>query len=179
MTFETLGLNPAILKALTDSGYTQATAVQTQTIPVALAGRDLMVSSQTGSGKTAAFMLPAIHRFAAAAAQPAGKTPNQARQSAVSHGHRPRFQAAQPKMLVLAPTRELALQVTAATEKYAAQLRNIKAVAILGGMPYPKQMQLLAKNPQILVATPGRLIDHMQSGKIDCSQLEILVLDEA
>jgi len=179
MTFETLGLNPAILKALADSGYTQATAVQTQTIPVALEGRDLMVSSQTGSGKTAAFMLPAIHRFAAAAAQPAGKTPNQARQSALSHGHRPRFQPAQPRMLVLAPTRELALQVTAATEKYAAQLRNIKAVAILGGMPYPKQMQLLAKNPQILVATPGRLIDHMQSGKIDFSQLEILVLDEA
>ncbi|MBI3525044.1 MAG: DEAD/DEAH box helicase [Betaproteobacteria bacterium] len=177
MTFETLGLNPAILKALTDSGYTQATAVQTQAIPVALAGRDLMVSSQTGSGKTAAFMLPAIHRFAVA--QAAGKTPNQARQSAQSHGHRPRFQAAQPKMLVLAPTRELALQVTAATEKYAAQLRHIKAVAILGGMPYPKQMQLLAKNPQILVATPGRLIDHMNSGKIDFSQLEILVLDEA
>ena len=179
MTFETLDLNPAILKALTDSGYTQATAVQMQTIPVALAGRDLMVSSQTGSGKTAAFMLPAIHRFATVVAQAAGKTPNQARQSAQSHGHRPRFQAAQPKMLVLAPTRELALQVTAATEKYAAQLRHIKAVAILGGMPYPKQMQLLAKNPQILVATPGRLIDHMNSGKIDFSQLEILVLDEA
>ena len=177
MTFATLGLNPAILKALADSGYTQATPVQAQTIPSALEGRDLLVSSQTGSGKTAAFILPAIHRFAAVAA--AGKTPNQARQSALSQGHRPRFQAAQPRMLVLAPTRELALQVTAATEKYGAQLRQVKAIAILGGMPYPKQMQLLARNPQILVATPGRLIDHMQSGKIDFSRLEMLVLDEA
>ena len=181
MTFAALGLNPAILKALADSGYTEATKVQQQTIPVALEGRDLMVSSQTGSGKTAAFMLPAIHRFASSPAQAAGKTPNQARQSAQAHGqgHRPRFQPAQPRMLVLAPTRELALQVTAATEKYGAQLRHIKAVAILGGMPYPKQMQLLSRNPQILVATPGRLIDHMESGKIDFSQLEILVLDEA
>jgi superfamily II DNA/RNA helicase len=82
-------------------------------------------------------------------------------------------------MLVLAPTRELALQVTAAAEKYAGQLRRLKAVAILGGMPYPKQMELLSRNPEILVATPGRLIDHMESGKIDFSQLQILVLDEA
>ncbi|MBI5922402.1 MAG: DEAD/DEAH box helicase [Betaproteobacteria bacterium] len=179
MNFELLGLNPAILKALADSGYTQATPVQAQAIPFALAGRDLLVSSQTGSGKTAAFMLPALHRFASAASQPSGKTPNQARQSAQAHGQRPRFQAAQPKMLVLAPTRELALQVTAATEKYGHQLKHIRAVAILGGMPYPKQMQLLSRNPQILVATPGRLIDHLQSGKIDFSQLELLVLDEA
>ncbi|MFA7279277.1 MAG: DEAD/DEAH box helicase [Sterolibacterium sp.] len=179
MTFETLGLNPAILKALADSGYTQATPVQAQAIPFALAGRDLLVSSQTGSGKTAAFMLPALHRFASAASQAAGKTPNQARQSAQAQGQRPRFQPAQPKMLVLAPTRELALQVTAATEKYGNQLKHIRAVAILGGMPYPKQMQLLSRNPQILVATPGRLIDHLQSGKIDFSQLELLVLDEA
>ncbi|MFA7268406.1 MAG: DEAD/DEAH box helicase [Sterolibacterium sp.] len=178
MTFETLGLHPAILKALADSGYTDATPVQAQAIPAALAGRDLLVSSQTGSGKTAAFMLPAIHRFATAS-QAAGKTPNQARQSAQAQGHRQRFQAAQPRMLVLAPTRELALQVTAATEKYGAQLKHVKSVAILGGMPYPKQMQLLARNPQILVATPGRLIDHLDSGKIDFSRLELLVLDEA
>ena len=179
MNFAELNLHPGILKALADSGYTEATTVQQQAIPAALEGRDLMVSSQTGSGKTAAFMLPAIHRLANQHAQAPGKTPNQARQSAQSHGHRPRFQAAQPRMLVLAPTRELAMQVTAATEKYGAQLRHIKAVAILGGMPYPKQMQLLSRNPQILVATPGRLIDHMESGKIDFSQLEVLVLDEA
>jgi superfamily II DNA/RNA helicase len=178
MNFAELQLHPAVLQALADAGYTEATAVQQQAIPAALEGRDLMVSSQTGSGKTAAFMLPAIHRLACAP-KPAGKTPNQMRQSAMSQGHRPRFQPAQPKVLVLAPTRELALQVTTATEKYGTHLRFIKAVSILGGMPYPKQMQLLARNPQILVATPGRLIDHMESGKIDFSQLEMLVLDEA
>ena len=89
------------------------------------------------------------------------------------------FRSARPKMLVLTPTRELALQVTTATDKYGIHMRRIKAVSILGGMPYPKQMQLLSRNPEILVATPGRLIDHMESGKIDFSQLEILVLDEA
>ncbi|HUY01874.1 MAG TPA: DEAD/DEAH box helicase [Rhodocyclaceae bacterium] len=181
MTFAALGLNPAILKALADAGYTAPTAVQAQAIPAALEGRDLMVSSQTGSGKTAAFMLPAIQKFSSAEA-PAnrpGPTPNQERQSARARDERPRFKAAQPKMLVLTPTRELALQVTAATEKYGAQVRHLKGVSILGGMPYPKQMQLLSRNPEILVATPGRLIDHMESGKIDFSQLQILVLDEA
>lgn len=183
MTFEALGLHPSILRALTDSGYTKPTPVQEQAVPAAIAGRDLLVSSQTGSGKTAAFMLPSLHKFAAAAdvltVTPTGKTPNQERQSARSRGDRPRFQAAKPKMLVLTPTRELALQVTTATDKYSAYSRRVKAVSILGGMPYPKQMQLLSRNPEILVATPGRLIDHMESGKIDFSELQILVLDEA
>ncbi len=180
MTFEALGLHTSIIKALTDAGYTKPTSVQSQAVPAAIEGRDLLVSSQTGSGKTAAFMLPALHKFASAEqAGGAGKTANQEMQAARARGERPRFKAAQPKMLVLTPTRELALQVTSATEKYSAGNRNIRAVSILGGMPYPKQMQLLAKNPEILVATPGRLIDHMESGKIDFSQLEILVLDEA
>ncbi|HEY5800863.1 MAG TPA: DEAD/DEAH box helicase [Burkholderiaceae bacterium] len=179
MTFEVLGLHPSILKSILEAGYTAPTAVQQQAVPAAIAGRDLMVSSQTGSGKTAAFMLPALHKFATAEQAAAGKTPNQEMQAARARGERPRFKAAQPKMLVLTPTRELALQVTTATEKYGSNIRRIKAVSILGGMPYPKQMQLLAKNPEILVATPGRLIDHMESGKIDFSQLEILVLDEA
>jgi superfamily II DNA/RNA helicase len=180
MSFEALGLHASVLKALTEAGYTQPTPVQAQAIPAALEGRDLMVSSQTGSGKTAAFMLPALHKFAIAEQQSApARTPNQERQAARSRGERPRFSPARPKMLVLTPTRELALQVTTATAKYGSQLRRVRAVAILGGMPYPKQMQLLAKNPEILVATPGRLIDHMESGKIDFSQLEILVLDEA
>ncbi|MCK6407403.1 MAG: DEAD/DEAH box helicase [Rhodocyclaceae bacterium] len=182
MTFEAIGLHPAILKALADAGYTEPTPVQAQAIPAAIEGRDLLVSSQTGSGKTAAFMLPSIHKLATASDAnplPAMKTPNQERQSARARGERPRFAPAQPKMLVLTPTRELALQVTTATEKYGANLRRLKAVSILGGMPYPKQMQLLARNPEILVATPGRLIDHMNSGKIDFSQLQILVLDEA
>ncbi|MBI4742011.1 MAG: DEAD/DEAH box helicase [Betaproteobacteria bacterium] len=187
MTFAEIGLHPELLKALTDSGYTEPTPVQAQAVPAALAGRDLLVSSQTGSGKTAAFVLPALHLFASQE-RPAfvpgstgtARTPNQERQSARSRGNdRPRFQPARPKMLVLTPTRELAMQVTAATEKYGANIRRLKAVAILGGMPYPKQMELLSRNPEILVATPGRLIDHMESGKIDFSNLQVLVLDEA
>ena len=171
MSFEALGLHASIVKAATDAGYTTPTPVQEQAIPAGIAGRDLLVSSQTGSGKTAAFMLPALHKLAIAEQAPVAPRG--------APGERPRFKAAQPKMLVLTPTRELALQVTSATEKYGSQIRRIRAVSILGGMPYPKQMQLLAKNPEILVATPGRLIDHMESGKIDFSQLEILVLDEA
>ena len=181
MSFEAIGLHTSILKALTEAGYTKPTPVQEQAVPAALQDRDLMVSSQTGSGKTAAFMLPALHKFAIAEQQPQPvvKTANQERQSTRARGERPRFQPAQPKMLVLTPTRELAMQVTTATTKYGAYLRRVRAVSILGGMPYPKQMQLLAKNPEILVATPGRLIDHMESGKISFSQLQILVLDEA
>ena len=184
MTFEALGLHASVLKALSAAGYTAPTPVQAQAVPAAIAGRDLLVSSQTGSGKTAAFMLPALHKFASMPEQAplAGKTPNQSAQAARARGERgdrPRFKPAQPKMLVLTPTRELALQVTEATDKYGTFMRRIKAVSILGGMPYPKQMQLLSRNPEILVATPGRLIDHMDSGKIDFSQLEILVLDEA
>jgi len=174
MSFEALGLHATIVKAVTESGYTVPTPVQEQAVPAAIAGRDLLVSSQTGSGKTAAFMLPALHKLVsadvvAAPAQDASRGRNE----------RVRFTAAKPKMLVLTPTRELALQVTTATEKYGSYMRRIRAVSILGGMPYPKQMQLLSKNPEILVATPGRLIDHMESGKIDFSELEILVLDEA
>ena len=176
MTFSELGLHPAILEALSISGYSQPTPVQAQAIPVMLAGHDLMVSSQTGSGKTAAFMLPALHHLAELPPLALGKPAPAQRKG---RGKAPRFQPATPKMLVLTPTRELALQVTAAAEKYAGKLRHLRAVAILGGMPYPKQMALLAHNPAILVATPGRLIDHMQSGKIDFSQLQTLVLDEA
>ncbi|MFZ6727606.1 DEAD/DEAH box helicase [Undibacterium sp. MH2W] len=181
MSFEALGLHVNLIRALTDSGYTKPTSVQEQAIPAAIQGRDLMVSSQTGSGKTAAFMLPALHKLISAevVSYDNSKTPNQERQSARSRGDRPRFVAAKPKMLVLTPTRELALQVTTATDKYSAYSRRIKAVSILGGMPYPKQMQLLSRNPEILVATPGRLIDHMESGKIDFSELQMLVLDEA
>ena len=179
MSFEALGLHASIVQAVVDSGYTTPTPVQAQAVPAAIAGRDLLVSSQTGSGKTAAFMLPALHRLAQAEPTPVGKTPAQEAQAAKARGERVRFKPAQPKMLVLTPTRELALQVTSNTDKYTAHMRRVRCVSILGGMPYPKQMQLLAKNPEILVATPGRLIDHMDSGKIDFSQLEILVLDEA
>jgi len=179
MNFEALGLHASIVEAVTLAGYEKPTPVQEQAVPAGIAGRDLLVSSQTGSGKTAAFMLPALNRFANAEPTAASRTPAQEAQAARARGERVRFKAATPKMLVLTPTRELALQVTSATEQYTVNMRRIRAVSILGGMPYPKQMQLLAKNPEILVATPGRLIDHMESGKIDFSQLEILVLDEA
>ncbi|HEX7650468.1 MAG TPA: DEAD/DEAH box helicase, partial [Noviherbaspirillum sp.] len=103
MSFEVLGLHTSVLKALEEAGYTKPTPVQEQAIPAALQNRDLMVSSQTGSGKTAAFMLPALHKFALAEQQPQAntRTPNQQRQAARSRGERPRFQPAQPKMLVL------------------------------------------------------------------------------
>ena len=157
MTFESLGLDPKILQALETSGYTVPTPVQTAAVPLVLAGHDLMVSAQTGSGKTAAFMLPALHKLA---------TP-----SAVS--------GRGPRILVLTPTRELALQITTAAEKYGKNLPRIKMGSILGGMPYPLQNKMLSSTLDILIATPGRLLDHIGRGRIDFSRLEILVIDEA
>ena len=157
MSFENLNLHPLILKAIIDSGYTAPTPIQEQAIPELLAGHDIMASAQTGTGKTAAFMLPALHRLA---------TPSKVH----SRG---------PRVLVLTPTRELALQVSEAAAKYGKHLPRVKVVSILGGMPYPLQNKLLSQPVDILVATPGRLIDHIQRGRIDFSRLEMLVLDEA
>jgi superfamily II DNA/RNA helicase len=187
-TFAELGLNAAILSALTTAGYTHPTPVQQRAIPAALAGRDLLVSSPTGSGKTAAFMLPAIHRFAEMQASgelnsraPAAHPRNQPAEPGEKprKGQRVRRVAAQPLLLVLTPTRELAQQVSTAADTYGKQLRRLRTVSILGGMPYPRQLEMLAKQPEIIVATPGRLLDHISSGKIDLSQLMMLVLDEA
>ncbi|MDP2828323.1 MAG: DEAD/DEAH box helicase [Sulfuricellaceae bacterium] len=156
MSFESLNLNPSILKAIVESGYTEPTAIQSEAIPVVLAGHDLMASAQTGTGKTAAFMLPALHKLA---------TPSAVK----SKG---------PRVLVLTPTRELATQVNDAARKYGKTLR-VNTVSILGGMPYPLQNKLLSGFVDILVATPGRLIDHIDRGRIDFSRLEMLILDEA
>jgi superfamily II DNA/RNA helicase len=176
-SFESLGLSPEIIVALTASGYQVPTPVQQRAIPAALAGRDLLVSSPTGSGKTAAFMLPAIERFsqlekakAAAPREPHDPNARPARRTQP---------VARPTMLVLTPTRELAMQVTAAATTYGKHLRRLRTVSILGGVAYGQQLMLLAKNPEILVATPGRLLDHLERGRIDLSQLQILVLDEA
>ncbi|MDE2289342.1 MAG: DEAD/DEAH box helicase [Burkholderiales bacterium] len=183
-TFAELGLNAGILSALEAAGYTQPTPVQQRAIPAALAGRDLLVSSPTGSGKTAAFMLPAIHRFAEWQANHPAR-PAHPRNEVAAPGEKPRKgqrvrpAPAQPALLVLTPTRELALQVTNAAETYGKHLRRLRTVSILGGMPYRRQLELLARQPEILVATPGRLLDHIASGKIDLSALQILVLDEA
>ena len=157
MSFENLNLHPHILKAIIDSGYTTPTPIQKQAIPELLAGHDIMASAQTGTGKTAAFMLPALHHLA---------TPS-------------KINCRGPRILVLTPTRELALQVSEAANKYGKYLHRIKVVSILGGMPYPLQNKLLSQPVDILVATPGRLIDHIQRGRIDFSRLEMLVLDEA
>ncbi len=157
MSFEKLNLHPLILKAVIDSGYTSPTPIQEQAIPELLAGHDIMASAQTGTGKTAAFMLPALHRLASPS----------------------KVSGRGPRVLVLTPTRELALQVSEAASKYGKHLARVKVVSILGGMPYPLQNKLLSQPVEILVATPGRLIDHIQRGRIDFSRLEMLVLDEA
>lgn len=172
--FANLGLDAAILRALAEANYNNPTPVQAQAIPAFLAGRDLLVSSQTGSGKTAAFMLPAIQRISE---KPAPNRPTEPAKR--MKGKRPRPAAAQPSLLVLTPTRELALQVTEAAAKYGRHLRRIVCASILGGMPYPKQLAMLSRMPDILVATPGRLLDHIEAGRIDLSALDMLVFDEA
>jgi superfamily II DNA/RNA helicase len=182
-TFADLGLSPEIVTALTATGYTAPTNVQARAIPAALAGRDLLVSSPTGSGKTAAFMLPAIERFADNQRNGVKRPGNAPAQSAGTFAdgrpRRPAPQPARPGLLVLTPTRELAMQVTTAAATYGKHLRRLRCVSILGGVPYRQQLELLSKNPEILVATPGRLLDHLERGKIDLSFLQMLVLDEA
>jgi len=156
VTFESLNLHPSILRAIEESGYTTATPIQAQAIPEVMAGHDLMASAQTGTGKTAAFSLPALNLLA---------TPHESK----SRG---------PRILVLVPTRELAAQVNEAARKYGKFIRA-RTVSIVGGMPYPLQNKLLSQPLDILVATPGRLIDHMERGRIDMSRLQMLILDEA
>lgn len=156
MSFESFNLDSTILRAIEESGYTTPTAIQAQAIPVVTAGHDLMASAQTGTGKTAAFMLPALNLLA---------TPHELK----SRG---------PRILVLVPTRELATQVNEAARKYGKYIRA-RTVSIVGGMPYPLQNKLLSQPLDILVATPGRLLDHMERGRIDLSRLQMLILDEA
>lgn len=156
MSFESLNLHPTILRAIEEAGYTSPTPIQAQAIPEVLAGRDLMASAQTGTGKTAAFTLPALNLLA---------TPHESK----SRG---------PRILVLVPTRELAAQVNESARKYGKYIRA-RTVSIVGGMPYPLQNKLLSQPLDILVATPGRFIDHLERGRIDVSRLQMLILDEA
>ncbi|MFO7542109.1 MAG: DEAD/DEAH box helicase [Thiobacillus sp.] len=157
MSFSELGLDPLLLKSVLASGYENATPVQLQAIPAALAGGDLLVSSHTGSGKTAAFLLPSIQRLQV----------------------EPTVKSMGPRVLVLTPTRELALQVEKAAMKYGNELRRFRTACLVGGAPYGLQLKRLSQPVDIVVATPGRLIDHLERGKIDFSRLEVLVLDEA
>jgi superfamily II DNA/RNA helicase len=156
MTFAELNLSAPLLKAIADCGFSEPTPIQARAIPEALAGRDLMASAQTGTGKTAAFMLPALERL----------------QQPVKNGK------GAPRVLVLTPTRELAGQVLDATRTFGRYLRFTSAT-LLGGMSYQGQFQALSKPLDLVVATPGRLIDHLDRGSIDLSRVEILVLDEA
>jgi superfamily II DNA/RNA helicase len=157
MSFSELGLDPLLLKSVLASGYENATPVQQQAIPAALTGRDLLVSSHTGSGKTAAFMLPSIQRLLV---ESTGKGMG-------------------PRVLVLTPTRELAQQVEKAAITYGNEVRRFRTACLVGGSPYGLQLKRLSQPVDVVVATPGRLIDHLERGKIDFSRLEVLVLDEA
>lgn len=157
MTFETLGLSPALLRALADQNYNTPTPIQAQAIPLALAGHDLLGGAQTGTGKTAAFGLPLLHRLA--------------KQTAVNGFRRPRA-------LILVPTRELAVQVTDNLRGYAKHLR-MGISAIYGGAGMGPQVEMFRRGVDVLVATPGRLIDHMDRGTVKLDAIEILVLDEA
>jgi len=156
MSFPSLGLDPSLLATLTALGYTEPTPVQREAIPAAIAGGDLLVSSQTGSGKTAAFLLPALQRLYTAAA----------------------VQGKGPRVLVLAPTRELALQVQKSAHGYGATQR-MRSASLVGGMPYGLQLKQLGRAVDIVIATPGRLKDHMDRGTVDLGRIELLVLDEA
>ncbi len=165
MSFETLNLHESLLHAVRDAGYAQATEVQLRAIPPAMEGRDLMVSSSTGSGKTASFVLPTLTRVMAARQDPTKK-----RVKGLPQG---------PRVLVLVPTRELAIQVSKAAMSYGRHVPGLRVATVVGGVPYGLQLRQLSGPLDILIATPGRLMDHMQSGKAVLSGVETLVLDEA
>lgn len=157
MSFNEFSLHPQIVKALGISGYLEPTPIQSKAIPKILRGFDLRASAQTGTGKTGAFLLPVLNRLTAPAAK----------------------QTKGPRVLILVPTRELAQQVAAQAEKYGRFLPHIKSVCVVGGVPYSSQLRKLSKSYEILIATPGRLIDFLDRSKIDFSRLEMLILDEA
>jgi ATP-dependent RNA helicase RhlE len=157
MSFSKLGLTPSLCQPLARLGYEQPTPIQTRAIPAVLTGTDLLARAQTGTGKTAAFGLPMIERIIAR-----------------RDGHRPRL----PRGLVLVPTRELAAQVHRSLSTYGAPAQ-LRVTAIFGGVGMGAQIQALRHGTHIVVATPGRLIDHMQRRTVDLSAIEILTLDEA
>ena len=152
-TFADLGLKAPILEALTDLGYEKPSPIQAECIPHLLSGRDVLGMAQTGSGKTAAFSLPLLHNID------------------------PELRA--PQILVLAPTRELAVQVAEAMTDFSKHMRGVNVVALYGGQRYDVQLRALRQGPQIVVGTPGRLLDHLKRGTLDLSKLSGLVLDEA
>jgi len=153
--FSDLNLNPKILNAIEDVGYQEPTPIQLQAIPAALEGRDVLGIAQTGTGKTASFTLPMIHLLA-----------------------RGRARARMPRSLVLCPTRELAAQVAENFELYSKNLKLTKAL-LIGGVSFKEQDQLIDKGVDVLIATPGRLLDHFERGKLLLTGVQIMVVDEA
>ncbi|MBE9258581.1 DEAD/DEAH box helicase [Dolichospermum sp. LEGE 00246] len=161
MSFSNLGLSPEIVRAVTERGYDKPTPIQTQAIPVVLSGGDIMAGAQTGTGKTASFTLPLLHRLSANK----GISSN-------SHGFPP------IRALILTPTRELAAQVQESVRDYGKYL-NLNSMVMFGGVSIGPQKQKLRTRVDILVSTPGRLLDHVQQGTVNLSRVEVLVLDEA
>ncbi|MBX3637393.1 MAG: DEAD/DEAH box helicase [Rubrivivax sp.] len=187
--FAALGLDDTLVRAVQAAGYDTPTPVQAQALPAALQGRDLMVSSATGSGKTAAYVLPALtmvlaDRAAFAATRAAAPAPEAAPPQRTdvkgAFGRRmPRPQPTGPRVLVLVPTRELALQVTKAFIDHGRYVPGLRVASVVGGVPYAAQLRALSMPLDVLVATPGRLMDHMASGRAVLSRVGLLVLDEA
>jgi ATP-dependent RNA helicase DeaD len=153
ITFDQLGLSAPVLAALDEVGYETPSPIQAETIPVLLAGRDLVGQAQTGTGKTAAFALPLLSRID--------------------------LSLQQPQVLVLAPTRELALQVAEAFQRYASKLKGFHVLPIYGGQDFKPQLQRLRRGAHVIVGTPGRVMDHMRRGTLVLENLKGLVLDEA
>ncbi len=158
MSFESLGLRAELLRAVSEKGYSKPTPIQLQAIPPILEGRDIMGGAQTGTGKTAGFTLPLLHRLMAANKPVKGRRPI--------------------RTLVLTPTRELAAQVAESVATYGKYL-PLKSTVVFGGVSINPQKQKLIKGVDILVATPGRLLDHVGQRSVDLSKVDILVLDEA
>lgn len=159
-SFEALGLSSSLLRAIADTGYTQPTPIQQRAIPEILAGRDVLAAAQTGTGKTAAFTLPLLQRLC-------------------THANQSTSPARHPiRALVLTPTRELAAQVEASVRSYGKHLA-LRSLVVYGGVGMSPQVDALRRGVDILVATPGRLLDHAQQKTLDLSRVEILVLDEA
>lgn len=156
MSFADLGLNPRLLSALERLQHTAPTAVQSRAIPVALEGHDLIVTSHTGSGKTGAFLLPALQKLLASEDRNPG-----------------------PRILILTPTRELAQQIERATRDYTSFAKEIRSVLVIGGESFGFQQRSLRAGVDVIIATPGRLLDHLSGGRLDLSSIEFLVLDEA
>ena len=160
ITFSTLNLDPHILRAIEEQGYTEATPIQAQAIPHVLAGRDLMAMAQTGTGKTAAFALPLLQRL-------------------MPHASTSASPARHPvRALILAPTRELAIQVGESVEAYAKHV-PLRSTVVFGGVDIKTQKPALLKGVEVLVATPGRLLDHVESRNLMLNQVQVLILDEA